>query len=187
MAARAADIEFEKKHFADALMWVEKATDPKTFRTGYTGPGTGKVVAVGKNEDFDDHPTMTAAALVIRLASLEKKTTPKVVGAAKALQGDLPKFGKNSTDYYYWYYGTEAMFLYDGPKGGAWAQWNAAMKAALVGSQSGEKEKKVCLRGSWDPDVDRWSWEGGRVLATALNVLTLEVYYRVRPAYVKGH
>ena len=50
-----------------------------------------------------------------------------------------------------------------------------------------EKDKKDrCLEGSWDSDVDRWCFEGGRVLATALNVLTLEVYYRVRPAYVKG-
>jgi hypothetical protein len=26
--------------------------------------------------------------------------------------------------------------------------------------------------------VDRWSGEGGRVYATAINALTLEVYYR---------
>ena len=34
-----------------------------------------------------------------------------------------------------------------------------------------------CPRGSWDPD-GRWGHEGGRIYATALAVLTLEVYYR---------
>ena len=34
-----------------------------------------------------------------------------------------------------------------------------------------------CANGSWDP-VDRWGFEGGRVYATAINALTLEVYYR---------
>ena len=31
--------------------------------------------------------------------------------------------------------------------------------------------------GSWEP-IDRWGGEGGRVYATAINALTLEVYYR---------
>jgi hypothetical protein len=34
-----------------------------------------------------------------------------------------------------------------------------------------------CTDGSWEP-VDRWSCEGGRVYATAINALTLEVFYR---------
>ena len=32
--------------------------------------------------------------------------------------------------------------------------------------------------GSWDPKVDRWGFAGGRVYTTAINVLTLEIYYR---------
>ena len=31
--------------------------------------------------------------------------------------------------------------------------------------------------GSWEPS-DRWSVEGGRAYATAINALTMEVYYR---------
>lgn len=190
MAARAAGIEIDKKPFADAIAFVESVTDEKTFKTGYTNKGTGKVVIMGKNEKFDGHDTMTAAALVVRIGSGEKLTSPKVQGGAKALLADLPKNAEFKIDYYYWYYGTEAMFLLDGPKGGAWAQWNAAMKAAVVTGQAGKAKDKNkedrCLEGSWDSEVDRWAFEGGRVLATALNVLTLEVYYRVRPAYVKG-
>ncbi|MBI2923379.1 MAG: terpene cyclase/mutase family protein [Planctomycetes bacterium] len=189
MAARAAKIEIEPKPFADAIAWVDSATDEKTFLTGYTNKGTGKVMAMGKNEKFDGHETMTAAAMVVRIGSGEKPTSPRIQGAARALLSDPPKNAPLKIDYYYWYYGTEAMFLADGPKGGAWAQWNAAMKGAVLPAQAGKpKDKKDrCLEGSWDPAVDRWSWEGGRIMATALNVLTLEVYYRVRPAYVKGH
>ena len=49
---------------------------------------------------------------------------------------------------------------------------------ALLGSQvkSGAAEA-----GSWDPEADRWGWAGGRVYATAMNVRTLEIYYRPPP------
>lgn len=35
-----------------------------------------------------------------------------------------------------------------------------------------------CTWGSWDP-IDRWGEKGVRVYATAINVLTLDVYYRL--------
>ena len=184
MAARAAGIDVDKKAFADAVAWVNSATEEKTFKVGYTAKGTGKVISAGQNQDFDGHDTMTAAGIVIRLASGEHKLSPAVIAGARLLLADLPHNAPLKIDYYYWYYGTEAMFLVDGPKGGAWAQWNAAMKAALLPAQATTKDG--CHEGSWDPAVDRWSFEGGRVLATALNVLTLETYYRVRPVYVKG-
>jgi hypothetical protein len=42
------------------------------------------------------------------------------------------------------------------------------------------------LAGSWDPDHpvrDRWAHAGGRHYVTALNLLTLEVYYRYLPLF----
>jgi hypothetical protein len=53
--------------------------------------------------------------------------------------------------------------------------WNESMKAALIAHQRLEKDRDEF--GSWDP-IDPWSGEGGRVYATALNCLTMEVYYR---------
>ncbi len=50
------------------------------------------------------------------------------------------------------------------------------MKAALLPNQ--KLAKHGCENGSWDPSEDRWGFEGGRVYATAMNCLTLEVYYR---------
>ncbi len=57
----------------------------------------------------------------------------------------------------------------------AWKSWNAEMVDALCGHQNPESSN--CRRGSWEP-VGRWCGDGGRFYATAINALTLEVYYR---------
>jgi hypothetical protein len=41
--------------------------------------------------------------------------------------------------------------------------------------------KEKCAQGSWDPAVEVWARDGGRVYATAINVLTLETSYRYAP------
>ena len=88
---------------------------------------------------------------------------------------DLPKWEGYDIDFYYWYYASLALFQYDGPKGTFWLQWNERMKDTLVPNQN--TKSTGCKVGSWEP-VSRWSCEGGRVYATAVNALTLEVYYR---------
>ena len=89
---------------------------------------------------------------------------------------DLPKPDGNSIDFYYWFHGTEAMLLADGPRGSRWKQWNIKLKSALVPLQNGSTEG--CKAGSWET-FGRWTGEGGRVYATALNTLTLESFYRL--------
>ena len=73
---------------------------------------------------------------------------------------------------YYWYYGSIAMFQLGGPY---WKAWNGALKNALIPTQ----KRMGCNNGSWDP-AGAWGGAGGRVYATAINVLTLEVYYRYK-------
>ena len=80
-----------------------------------------------------------------------------------------------TTDFNYWYFGSLALFQYDGPEGPMWKKWNEPMKNALVPSQKTRKDG--CVNGSWDP-TSRWAEPGGRVWATAINSLTLEIYYR---------
>jgi hypothetical protein len=75
-------------------------------------------------------------------------------------------------DYYYWYYGTLAMFQVGGDP---WERWNKAMTGSLVAHQ--RLDKADCRYGSWDP-IDPWAADGGRVYSTAINTLSLEVYYR---------
>ena len=48
----------------------------------------------------------------------------------------------------------------------------------MVGAIIELQETEGCARGSWDPRVDPWGDHGGRVYATALCTLCLEVFYR---------
>jgi len=58
------------------------------------------------------------------------------------------------------------------------------MLDAILPVQHGRKDG--CAEGSWDTTkVDRWA-QGGRVYATAINVMTLEVYYRYKSVF-GGH
>ena len=83
------------------------------------------------------------------------------------------------------YYASLALFQFDGPKGQKWSSWNEPMKKMLVENQN--LKSSGCRRGSWEP-VDRWSCEAGRVYATAINALTLEVYYRYANVFTgKSH
>ena len=53
------------------------------------------------------------------------------------------------------------------------------MRKLLIESQ----EKEGCAAGSWNPKDDAFGKDGGRIMITALNTLTLEVYYRYLPLY----
>jgi hypothetical protein len=88
---------------------------------------------------------------------------------------------------YYVYYGTVAAFQAGGE---TWTRWNGRMRDVLLPQQERAKSPKAARRhidGSWPPygrNWGRWGRSGGRVYATALAVLTLEIYYRHAPAYL---
>jgi hypothetical protein len=59
------------------------------------------------------------------------------------------------------------------------------MESALLDLQDKNKERDMCSRGGWLVD-DRWSHAGRALYNTAINVLTLEVYYRYENAFGAG-
>ena len=118
---------------------------------------------------------MSAVAVMSRIFMQKKKSEP-TLNAVHLLVSDLPEWKQNKIDFYYWYYASLALFQYDGPDGPVWLKWNEPMKNAIVPHQKGRADG--CRIGSWDPESDRWGFEGGRVYAAAMNCLTLEVYYR---------
>jgi hypothetical protein len=146
------------------LLWFEDVTDPKDSRVGYNARGTGKVFVPGKNEQYRDHPTLTAAAGVCQ--ALLGRETPKA--AIHLVLNDPPRAEQVSVDYYYWYYGTRFATAKFEPKDQE--VWKAAVVKWLLASQSAEAG--TCREGAW-PSNDRWAVEGGRLYATAINVLTL--------------
>jgi squalene-hopene cyclase-like protein len=117
--------------------------------------------------------TMTAEALVCRIF-LDAENSPAALdeGAAYVLE-ERPS--QRAANYYYWYYGTLALFQRQGDD---WQRWNAALQAELLARQRWDGASS----GSFDPD-DLWGGYGGRVYSTALATLSLEVYYRYLPVH----
>ena len=81
-----------------------------------------------------------------------------MLNGASYLLRSLPQKQQKLTSYY-WYYATQAMYHMQGDY---WETWNEKTKVVLVETQ----EKS-----------------GGRVYATSIKLLMLEVYYRHLPLY----
>jgi len=175
MSADLLGFPFPPKARDGARAWFDEVTDAATSRVGYTFKGTGKIFTPGLNENFEHHETLTAIGAMARLFMDRDRADARLAGGCDLLLKDKPKWDGNRIDFYYWHFGTMALFQYDGPAGSRWREWNEAMKEALLKNQN--PAASGCRAGSWEP-VDRWSGEGGRVYATAINALTLEVYYR---------
>ncbi len=171
-AAKAARLNVEQSMFDGAVNWFDRVTDG-AGKTGYMRPGDDGSVIRGVNEHYAKLPTMTAVAVLCRIFCGQSRRDPQILKGVDILMANLPRWNKPSNttvDMYYWYYGTYAMFQYGGTN---WHRWNEAMKRALLNNQ----RVGGCADGSWDP-VGKWGKIGGRVYATAINTLTLEIYYR---------
>ena len=174
-----------KRAFRGALDWFEYATDSRG-RTGYMTPGDlGSSLQIddptGAYKFSKDPSCMTAVAVLCRLFAGEKRSTASIRQGVDILLQEPPVWREakgrqeSTVNLYYWYYGTYALFQYGGKP---WKEWNEDMKKALINHQRAEyKGDSPEVDGSWDP-IGEWGRSGGRVYATALGAMTLEVYYR---------
>ncbi len=117
---------------------------------------------------------MTSEALFCRLLHGLPSEHPAAGEALALLARSAP--GASPYDIYSWYYATLASFHAGGPQ---WDIWNARLQTVLLPLQH---RSGGPLDGSWEPDRV-WGRHGGRVYATAMAALTLEVYYRHQPAH----
>jgi len=118
-------------------------------------------------------PAMTAEGLLCLQYLGAPANDPSLESGVQFLLKHLPKKGSDTS--YYWYYGTQVMYHMQGPP---WQQWNQALRDMLVETQ----HQKGDLAGTWDPH-DEWEGRGGRIYASSLRLLMLEVYYRHLPLY----
>lgn len=147
-------------------------------------PDSGIVVyadrGLGRGER---RPGLTPVALLGLLLCGRPVDDPQTRALANATVRLLPgaagraRWQETGQSLYYWYYGTLALFHMGGRW---WKEWNPAMQDVLLKLQRTEGHRA----GSWDPDPNWIGQTGGRVYATAIAVLTLEIYYRVRPRYL---
>ncbi len=119
-------------------------------------------------------PTMTAEAWVCRqFLGIGVPGPSSTEAAAYLLQHNSDKGDSN---FYYWYYGTLAMYQHGGQP---WTRWNDRHRDRIVQLQRTTGHQS----GSWDPDDSLYGVRGGRIYCTTLAALTLEVYYRYLRLY----
>jgi len=168
--------------FSGALHWIDRATS-SSGKTGYQAPGDeGSRLGGVFPEPYPftkDLSCMTAVGVLCRIFAGQSRSSPVIRKGVDLLLAQAPRWQEpkgrvlSTINFYYWYYGSYALFQFGGEE---WKKWNKAMIEALVSTQ---RQGDICEDGSWDP-VDEWGPAGGRVYATALGAMTLEVYYRFR-------
>jgi Tol biopolymer transport system component len=119
-------------------------------------------------------PAMTAEGLLSLQFLGTDRNSPRMRSGADYLLKNLPERSQKRTSYY-WYYGTQVMYHMQGKY---WKAWNESLRDMLVETQITTGKHT----GTWHPR-DQWESRGGRVYATSLKLLMLEVYYRHLPLY----
>jgi len=173
-SAKIAGLKVDGIGFQGANNWIEKMTDPKTGKIGYNTRG---------HSPWGQAYPMTAVGTVCRQFMGVQRSDAMMQKQADRLLETLPSWEaknhpkRSAQNPYYWYYGTLAMFQMGGAH---WRAWNGALKKTLLPNQrkGGDED------GSWDCEMG-WGPTGGRVYTTAINALSLEVYYRYLPMYSK--
>jgi hypothetical protein len=138
------------------------------------------------SDKFEFHAARRPAlGMLIRTFVNRDLSDPYLEKAAKAIAADVPHVSKDglSVDFYYWYFATLALNQFDGPdsprkgQGEYWEPWNEGLIDSLLPLQDDNKERNACSRGGWLSEA-RGNQRGRALYNTAMNVLTLEVYYR---------
>jgi hypothetical protein len=104
------------------------------------------------------------------------KTDERLVNGVRKILG-FP-MNKDDWDIYYWYYATQVCHHMEGD---VWNEWNKVMRQMLPENQI----RKGPEEGSWEPSLDKWGHQGGRLYMTCFCTYMLEVYYRHMPLYDK--
>jgi hypothetical protein len=161
-SAKISELSFPASAFEGAGKWFDSVTDGKTHRVAM------KASTGGEGPEYSTKAL--ACALISRILMGGAASDSHIAGGGKLLREAPPRRGKaGELDLDTLYFGTLASFQLGGE---VWAAWNPAMNEALVPSQV----RSGCASGSWNPEGPGKG--KGRICATALNVLSLEIYYR---------
>jgi len=190
-SAQLSGLEVDKAAFAGAVDYCKFATGGEGLVGYLDAKSAGGTVSGPFDGQFVYHPTtMSALGMCIRTFAAHDADDPFLDLAAKRIAQDLPTVSKSrdSIDYYYWYYASLALNQFDGPDsprkqtGKYWNPWNKAMVDAVLALQ--DQTERGCTTGGWIAS-DRWASASGAgpLYSTAMNVLTLEVYYRYPNAF----
>ena len=179
-SARLSGFEVKPRTFERIENWLDVAQageNPGLFRYDPFGEDSAEI---SRAEGRKASPTMTSVGLLMRLyLDWDREDERFQRGVAYLLKNMPSDTTARKRDTYYWYYATQVMRHAGGE---SWERWNKALHPLLVNTQ----EQDGALAGSWNPYgpiPDRWGATGGRIYVTTMNLLSLEVDYRLLPLY----
>ncbi len=171
--AAIAGLRVDERALREASVALVDGTDPRTGRFG----GDLRPAAAGLPPGV-----ATSAAALARLALGEPASSPDLLRIADLLlshappprpaAGTGPAEGAPPPDALHRHFATLLLFQVGGAR---WTAWNDALRGAV--DPAVHMDPSDHRRGSVDP-LDPWEAAGGRVAATALAMLDLEVYFR---------
>lgn len=192
-AAAAAGIPVPRRALVKAALHLARATEDDG-RVWYADAGTGFRIDDQLDASYRYGPAMTACGLACGQLLGWRSDAATVQRQLALLAADRPSATRMMRtdksqlhEYYYWYYGTIAMFQVGGP---AWERWNSVLRDEILPLQVRDKSASGARKhgfGSWPAfgqGWGKWGRSGSRVYSTAMAVLTLEIYYRQSPVYL---
>jgi hypothetical protein len=170
-SAALAELEVRPRVVQRATKFLDSTAADGGAAYRYLAPTPDELAA---NELRDPTPTLSAVGLLCRMYLGWRRGDERLQGGVQSLADS----GPSADNFYHNYYAAQALFHYTGGEGPLWRSWNERVRDQLVEQQ----ETRGHARGSWwvaGPHNKR----GGRLYATALATMTLEVYYRYLPLY----
>jgi hypothetical protein len=179
-SGRLAGLEIDERVWEHLKKWMEGAQDADLDYLYRYNPAAKDSDNIRRSHGRVSSPCMTAVGLLIRLYTDWEKSDPRFLSGAEYLAQHLPDDTTvEKRDTYYWYYATQLMKHVGGEP---WEQWHKALHPLLVRTQV----RTGSMAGSWEPFqpvADRWAPHAGRLYLTTMNLLSLEVDYRLLPIY----
>ncbi len=160
--------------------WLDGARSPEQAHLFRYNPLAEDTKQWRRSQGRVPTPCMTSVGLLMRLYTGWDRNDKRLQDGAAYLLQHLPSDESiNTRDTYYWYYATQVLRHVGGR---AWETWHGRLHPLLVRTQV----KSGDMTGSWDPlnpVPDRWGAQAGRLYVTTMNLLSLEVDYRLLPLY----
>ncbi len=179
-SGRLAELETDPETFEDARRWLEQAQDARQDHLYRYNPRGQDTAEWRRSLGRVPTPCMTSVGLLMRMYVDWDSVDPRFGEGAGYLLDHLPDDATIETrDTYYWYYASQILKHMGGD---AWDTWYQKLHPLLVETQIKEGD----MAGSWNPlqpVPDRWGAHGGRIYVTTMNLLSLEVEYRLLPIY----
>ena len=159
-SAHMAYLKVPSQTYIGASRFLDSVQSDSGAKYGYTGPTRPQSAT-------------TAVGLLCRMYLGWKRDEPAIERGVETFKRKGPSEG----NMYYNYYATQVMRHFGGEP---WKVWNESMREYLVRTQAQMGHEK----GSWHfPGGGHAGHVGGRLYATSMATMILEVYYRHMPIY----